>query len=336
MERYAKQILFDGIRKEGQEKLLEGKVVIIGCGALGTVIANNLVRAGVGYIRLVDRDYIEMSNLQRQLLYDEEDIKNNLPKVIAAENKLKKINSSIRIESIITDVNSKNAAAVCEGMDVILDATDNFNTRFLINDVSVKLGIPWIYGGAIGSTGMIHTIIPGKTPCFRCIFPDIPPAGAADTCDTVGVLNSITNIIASLQSTEALKLLTGNMEEIIKEIRYLDIWQNVHENISMSKKESCKTCGKNDFEYLNNDSEDAIYLCGKDSVQVNPMNQSISVNQIIERLNGLDIAVRKNPYYLKFTYEDVQFTLFYDGRAILKNIADVTKARSLYARIIGL
>lgn len=336
MERYEKQMLFEGIGVEGQKKLLNKKVVIIGCGALGTVISNNLARSGVGYIRLVDRDYIELSNLQRQILFDEEDIKNNLPKVIAAENKLKRINSDITIESIITDVNSKNIVQLCEGMDVILDATDNLQTRFLINDTAVKLNIPWVYGGAIGSTGMTHTIIPGETPCFRCIFPDMPPTGAVDTCDTVGVLNAITGIVASMQSTEAIKLLAEKKEAVAKEMRFIDIWMNHCESLAIEKKDSCVACGEEKYEFLYRETDEAVYLCGKDSVQINPMNEGICAESLIRRLEPLGIEVKKNLYYLKFIAEDVQFTLFYDGRAILKNTSDMNKAKSLYAKYVGL
>lgn len=334
MERYSKQILFGEIGEYGQKKLRDAKVVVIGCGALGTVIVNNLARSGVGYIKIVDRDYIELSNLQRQILFDEEDIDNNLPKVIAAEYKLKKINSSIIIESIIKDVNSNNIENICKDMNLILDATDNLNIRYLINDVSIKLNIPWIYGAVIGSTGMTHTIIPEQTPCFRCIMPNIPPAGSIDSCDLVGVLNTIVNIIASIQSTEAIKFLIGKTKDIINGLRYIDVWNNDFETIEISHKENCPACN-NKFEFLNSNMQDAIFLCGKDSVQVNPMNKEISSNSIIEKLESKGIKVRQNKFFLKFEVEGVVFTLFYDGRAILKNISDTIKAKALYGKYIG-
>ena len=215
MNRYEKQILYSEIGAKGQKLLLNSKVIIIGCGALGTVIANNLVRSGVGFIKIVDRDYIELSNLQRQMLFDEDDLENNIPKAIAASQKLKKINSTIQIESIVDDVNSKNIEDLCSGMDVILDATDNLQTRYLINDISIKLNIPWVYGGVIGSTGMVHTIIPHKTPCLRCMFPEIAPAGSVETCDTAGVLNPITSIVASTESMEAIKILLNRKDVVI-------------------------------------------------------------------------------------------------------------------------
>ncbi|MEW9124350.1 MAG: ThiF family adenylyltransferase [Thermotaleaceae bacterium] len=336
MERYAKQILFQEIGREGQEKLLASKVVIIGCGALGTVIANNLTRSGVGYIKIVDRDYIELSNLQRQILFDEEDIEKNLPKAVAAQEKLKKINSSIVIESVIADVNARNIEGICKGMDLILDATDNFNIRFLINDISVKLNIPWIYGGAISSTGMTHTIIPGETPCFRCMMPDIPPAGAVDTCDLVGVLNSTVNVIASLQSVEAIKLLIGKKTDLIKGVRYIDIWHNDFEVFEKRRRKDCPTCQEYHFEYLENRTEDAVYLCGQDSIQINPINNKISTESILQKLEAAGVKVQKNAFFLRFKVEEVQVTLFYDGRAILKNTSDIAHAKSLYARYIGL
>ena len=335
MERYEKQMLFQEIGSEGQIKLLNKKVVIIGCGALGTVISNNLVRSGVGFIKLIDRDYIEISNLQRQILFDEEDIKNNIPKAVAAANKLKLINSSIVIESILTDVNSKNIESLCEGMDVIMDATDNLQTRYLINDISIKLNIPWVYGGAIGSTGMVHTIIPHETPCLRCMFPEIPPIGSTDTCDTVGVLNSITSIVASLQSMEAIKLLLDKNDAVIKGLHYIDIWANEFESIDLNIDKSCAACGEKRFDFLDRATDEAVYLCGKNSIQINPLQKNISVEEIINRLKTLNIEVKQNAYFIKFTVEDVQFTLFYDGRAMLKNTADINKAMSLYAKYVG-
>jgi len=335
MNRYEKQILFHGIGEEGQKKLKEAKVAIIGCGALGTVIADNLARAGVGFIRIADRDYIELSNLQRQTLFDEEDIKQNLPKAVAAQKKLERINSYIEIEAEVLHVNSLNIEKLCKDVDLILDATDNFNIRFLINDVAIKLGIPWVYGGVIGSTGVLSPIIPGETPCLRCIIPDIPDSGSIDTCDTIGVLNGITNIIASYQATEALKILTGQRENLIKGMLYIDVWENTFEFVSPSKKESCITCGDEDFEFLTRKEEDAVSLCGKNSVQINPYNNNVSIEGIAKRLDSIGITPKRNSYFMKFTIEEGQFTLFYDGRAIIKNVTDLNRARSLYSKYIG-
>ncbi len=335
MKRYEKQILFDGIGEEGQKRLQSSKVIVIGCGALGTVVCNNLVRAGVGYIKIVDRDYIELSNLQRQILFDEKDIEDNLPKAEAAKIKLQMINSEVTIQSEVVDVNSRNIEELCKGMDLILDATDNFNIRYLINDVSMKLNIPWIYGGVIGSMGVLSPIIPGETPCFRCFMPHAPSAGAVDTCDTVGVLNGITSIIASYQSNEALKILTLKPENLIKGLLYIDIWENNFDTVTPSRKEDCKACGTKEYEYLESKDEDAVVLCGKNSIQINPYSKTISADNIINKLKSIGINPQSNSFFIRFEIEDVMFTLFYDGRAIIKNVTDIKKAKSLYAKYIG-
>lgn len=336
MERYEKQMLFGEIGQEGQKVLLNKKAVIIGCGALGTVISNNLARSGIGHLRIVDRDYIEISNLQRQILFDEEDIEANMPKAAAAEKKLNKINSSINIESKVVDVNSKNIQELCQGMDIILDATDNLQTRYLINDVAIKLNIPWVYGGVIGSSGMVHSVIPHQTPCLRCMFPEIPPVGAIETCDTAGVLNSITSMVASMQSIEAIKILLDKKDSIVKGLLFMDIWNNDFEMIDFQIDENCIVCGEKQFEFLNRESDDAVYLCGKNSIQINPLQKNVSAEDIVKRLESLNIEYKQNAYFIKFTVEDVPFTLFYDGRAILKNTADINRARSLYARYVGI
>ena len=244
MKRYEKQILYSEIGIEGQEKLLSKRIIIIGCGGLGSIIANNLTRAGVGFIRIIDPDYVETSNLQRQVLFDEEDVEYNLPKAIAAENKLKKINSSITIEAVVAKLDSINIEDYCRGMDIIIDGTDNFKTRYLINDTSIKLNIPWIYGGVIGSTGMVHTTIPHKTPCLRCMFPEIPETGSFETCHTKGVLNSITSIVGSLESTEAIKVLLGKSEDVIKGLQYIDIWKNEFELLDLEINKDCIYCSE--------------------------------------------------------------------------------------------
>jgi len=335
LERYAKQMLYNEIGIEGQKQLLSKKAVIIGCGALGTVIANNLARAGIGYIKIVDRDYIEISNLNRQILYDEVDIRNNLPKAVTAEKKLKRINSTIEIESIIADVNSRNIESICEGMDIILDGTDNLQTRYLINDTAIKLNIPWVYGAVIGSSGMVHSIIPNQTPCLRCMFPNIPTIGSVETCDTAGVLNMITSIVASMEAMEAIKILLKRNDAIIKGLQFIDIWTNDFEYIDMIMDENCTACGKKEFEFLERNSEEAVYLCGKNSIQINPLQRIISAEDIIQRLKSLNIDVTYNAYFIKFSVEDVQITLFYDGRAIIKNTSDIKKATSLYSKYIG-
>src|ERR1700733_1445194 len=231
LERYSRQVRFYGVGEGGQRRLLDSHVTLCGCGALGTVRANALVRAGVGHVRLVDRDFIETSNLQRQVLFDEHDGAENLPKAEAAARKLGAINSSVHVEPVVTDIDRTNILELCGDADLILDGTDNFEIRYLINDVAVKLGKPWVYGGSIGSHGQTMTILPGETPCLRCVFEAAPAPGEAATCETAGVLSPIVNIIASYQATEAIKLLTGHKERVNRELLYFDVWENTQRRI---------------------------------------------------------------------------------------------------------
>src|SRR5262245_59960360 len=223
LERYSRQMRFPGIGKAGQEKLLASRVTLCGCGALGTVLANVLVRAGVGFVRIVDRDFVEPSNLQRQVLFDESDVANNLPKAEAAATKLRQINSSVAVEPVVADIDRTNIEELCRDADVILDGSDNFEVRYLINDVAVKHGKPWVYGGAVGSQGMSMTVIPGETPCLRCVFEAAPNPGDVGTCETAGVLAPTVNIVASYQATEAIKLLSGNKPAVNREPLILDV-----------------------------------------------------------------------------------------------------------------
>src|SRR3954451_24982858 len=245
LERYSRQMRFGGILEKGQRKLLDSRVTLCGCGALGTVIANALVRAGVGFVRIVDRDFIESHNLQRQVLFDESDIAANLPKAEAAARKLRVINSTVTVEPVVTDIDRTNILELSKDADIILDGTDNFEIRYLINDVSVKLGKPWVYGGSIGSHGQTMTIIPGQTPCLRCVFEAAPGPGEAATCETAGVLSPIVNIVASYQVTEALKILTGHREQVSRELIFIDVWDNVHRRIKIAPllgKVDCPCC----------------------------------------------------------------------------------------------
>jgi molybdopterin-synthase adenylyltransferase len=338
LERYSRQILFQHIGKEGQLKLLNSTAVIVGMGALGTVIANHLVRSGVGYIRFIDRDFVELSNLQRQTLYGEEDANLQLPKVIAAEKRLKDINSMVKLEPIIADINMNNAEDLLKDFDVIVDGTDNFMTRYLINDVAVKHGIPWVYGGAVSSRGMFATIIPGKTPCYRCLFPDMPP-GLGENCDTVGVLSPITDIIGSFEAMEALKLLVGaptnpNLEQI-------DIWDNstFQMDISEGKNPNCPTCSQHHYEYLEKSaSHQATYttLCGRDTVQIVPRKQTeYDFSRIKANLEKIG-TVQQNAYLLRFKPdEEISMVLFKDGRVLIHGTNDIVQAKTYYAKYIG-
>ena len=257
LERYSRQILFKEIGEAGQLKLLKSRVAIVGVGALGTVIANHLVRSGVGYVRLIDRDLVELSNLQRQTLFDEEDAKLNLPKAVAAKTRLNKINSTVTVEAVITDINLDNAEELLDGFDVIVDGTDNFNTRFLINDVSIKYGIPWVHGGAVSSRGMFTVIKPGKTPCYRCLFPHVPTA-TGETCDTVGVLSPLTDIIGSFQAMETMKLLVG--AKTTPNLEQIDIWDltSMQMDISNGRNPACPCCVKGQFDFLDRTSEHQV------------------------------------------------------------------------------
>ncbi|MCM3585100.1 ThiF family adenylyltransferase [Mesobacillus maritimus] len=338
LNRYSRQLLFKPIGEEGQRKLLNSKVVIVGMGALGTVIANHLVRSGVGYVRMIDRDLVELSNLQRQSLYDEEDAAENLPKVIAAERKLKKVNSTVKVEAVIADLHLGNAEELLSGFDVIVDGTDNFSTRYLINDVAFKLGIPWVHGGAVSSRGMYAVFIPGKTPCYRCLFPQVP-SGLGETCDTVGVLSPLTDIIGSFESVETLKLLVGadhnpNLEQV-------DIWfaSSLQMDISDGHNPECPTCVHQQFEFLDRSSEvqtSYAILCGRDTVQINPKHLAqFDLAQLAKQLKDAG-TVKKNSFLLRFTPNDsVSMVFFKDGRVLVHGVEDIVEARKYYSQYVG-
>ena len=285
--RYSRQILFPPIGLEGQRKLGEGRVAIVGMGALGTVLANHMVRAGVGYVRIIDRDFVDNSNLQRQMLYDEDDADATIPKAIAAAKRLQLINSSVVIDPHVSILNPTNAEQLLHDVDVILDGTDNFAVRFLLNDVSIKLGIPWIYGGAVASRGVSLTILPGQTPCLRCLFTQAPASGTTDTCDTAGVIGGIIHVVASFQATEALKLLVGATEQLNLSMQQWDLWFNQNSSIRVSgaKKSDCPACGHKQFDYLDAilESDTIQSLCGRNSVQIHPIIPSHTTAGILGR-----------------------------------------------------
>ncbi|HID94116.1 MAG TPA: NAD(P)H-binding protein [bacterium (Candidatus Stahlbacteria)] len=334
--RYIKQILFSKIGKQGQEKLLNSSVVIVGCGALGSVIANNLTRTGVGKIKIVDRDFVELDNLQRQILFDEEDARKSIPKAIAAVEKLKRINSTISLEAKVCDVNSTNIEEIIDDVDIVLDGTDNMETRFLINDACVKNNIPWIYGAAIGATGLTMNIIPGKTPCLRCVIAKLPPAGALPTCETAGVLNTITNIVASLETSEAIKMLVGD-ESINRKLIYFDVWNSSLDKIGIRRDKDCPTCVKGEFSVLNAEEISwSAVLCGRNAVQVRPPKQTkISLENLGQQLAKVGEVVHKG-YVLFFKIDSYELIIFPDARAIIKGTTDIPMARSLYAKYIGI
>jgi len=333
MERYSRHILLKEIGEEGQIKLSKSSVTIVGCGALGNTIANNLVRAGIGQIQIIDRDIVEMSNIQRQSLFDEKDI--GLPKAWVAVKKLRKVNSKIKINPVVEDLNNTNIEDIIDGADLVIDGTDNMETRFLINDACIKHKIPWIYGGAIGTHGMSMNIIPSSTPCFRCVFPKLPNAGALPTCDTAGVLNTIPPIIASIESTEALKILLG--KTINNKLLTYDVWTHDFQSIKIKKNNECECCVKHNFEFLNAKKKTRIVsLCGEKAVQITPAKTGmLSFEPLAQKLQKSG-KVEVTNFILKFTVDSYQINIFKSGRAIVYGTNDEKIAKSLYAKYVGL
>lgn len=336
-ERYSRQILFPGIGKAGQGKLSNSRVVIIGCGALGASHAEILSRAGVGRLKIVDRDFVEFTNLQRQTLFKESDATDRLPKAIAAKMRIAEINSEIQVEAVVADVNRSNVEQIIRDADLVLDGTDNFQIRYLLNDACVKLGKTWIYGAAVSSYGTTMTIIPGETPCLRCVFEEMPDAGSSPTCDTAGVIMPIIATISSVQTSEAIKLLVGDRDALHRSLMQIDIWENDWRKIKLSAPNpDCPACGIHRYDFLDADStEFAAVLCGRDAVQIAPPNETtIDLAAFSEKIAHL-AGVKQNEYLVRFTSGDNEITVFRDGRAIVKGTDDIAVARSLYARYIG-
>jgi molybdopterin-synthase adenylyltransferase len=335
-EKYSRQILFAGLGDQGQQRLLESSVVIVGCGAIGAAAANLLVRAGVGRIRIVDRDFVEPSNLQRQTLFDEADARDALPKAVAAERKLRSINSSVSVAGTVADVNPYNAQELLAGFDVILDGTDNFETRFLVNDFAVKSGQPWIYAAAIASYGLTMTIRPGLTPCLACLLPtDRRGQGLEETCDTIGVLGPIVNLIASLEVAEAMKLLAGRETDLHGRLMSCDVWTGRFQSVKVPRNLECPVCVNREFAHLDGGAQPHITMCGRDSVQIHERGRALDLAMLKTRLAPTVDDVRQNDFLLRFRIAPYEMTIFADGRAILKGTKDPAVARSLYARYIG-
>ncbi len=333
-QRYSRQVMFHGIGEKGQEKLERSSIVIVGCGALGSNAANLLVRAGVGKVRIVDRDFVEYHNLQRQVLFDENDVKEQLPKAIAAKRRLNAINSLIEVEAIVADINVSNMERFCSGVDVILDGLDNLETRYLVNDAALKLGIPYVYGGAISSFGMTMTIIPGRTPCFRCVFPDMLPGGAMPTCETDGVLGTAAAAISSFEATEAIKIMVGS-DKLNKDLISLDIWDGSFQRLPITRKEGCPACNGN-YEFLKNKKTLLkSSLCGQSrAVQiVDTASGEIVFKQLAARLTDVQ-NLTHNEYMLSFDADNCHITVFQDGRAIIRNTLDEKQAEKLYYRYV--
>jgi molybdopterin/thiamine biosynthesis adenylyltransferase len=335
-ERYSRQILFRGIGVEGQHRLAEARIAIVGCGATGSALASLLARAGVGTLWIIDRDYVEPSNLQRQSLFEESDAVDSLPKAVAAARKIAAFNSEITVKAHTQDLVPGNVNALLDGMNVILDGTDNFETRYLVNDYALKHSLPWIYTAAVGSYGVTMNVLPGKTACLACIFPDTP-RGMVETCETSGILNSAVNLVASIAATEAMKVLLGGpaAAQLRKTLWSFDVWTSEQAEIAADKpRPGCRACGERDFVHLAGEGRPHITMCGRNSVQIHERARPIDFAEMQQRLETHGI-VRHNEFVLKFWRDPYEMTLFPDGRAIIKGTTDTGVARSLYARFVG-
>jgi molybdopterin/thiamine biosynthesis adenylyltransferase len=335
-ERYSRQILFPGIGVEGQKRLAAGRVAIVGCGATGSALASLLARAGVGMLRIIDRDYVEPSNLQRQSLFDEADAAESLPKAVAAAQKIARFNSEILVEAKVEDVTPQNIEVLLQDIEVILDGTDNFETRYLLNDYAVKLSRPWIYSAAVGSYAVTLNVLPGTTACLACIFPD-SPRGMVETCETSGILNTAVNLVASVAASECMKMLLG--DAALGKLRHTlwshDVWTNDHSEIAAGKpRAGCRACCERNFVHLAGEGRPHITMCGRNSVQIHERARPIDFLEMQRRLEVQGL-VRHNEFVLKFWHEPYEIILFPDGRAIIKGTTDTGVARSLYARFVG-
>ena len=334
-EKYSRQVLFAGLGEKGQQRLLKSSAVLVGCGALGTSAANLLVRAGVGRLRIVDRDFVEPSNLQRQTLFDEADARDALPKAVAAERKLRAINSGVAVEGVVGDLTPANAEALLTGCDLILDGTDNFETRFLMNDAALRFGVPWIYAAAVASYGVTMTIRPGETACLACLLESRAETGLMETCDTAGILGAIVGVISSLQTAEATKILAGKWDALHGRLLSCDVWTGRFQSVRVARNAECRACVRREFTYLAGQAQPHLTMCGRDSVQVHERARRLDLGELRARLAATVEEVRNNAYLLRFRVPPYEMTVFTDGRAIIKGTRDPAVARSLYARYIG-
>lgn len=363
--RYHRQMLLPAIGEAGQQRLADARVLLVGCGALGSVIADTLARAGVGMLRIVDRDLVELTNLQRQVLFSERDVEHGIPKAEAARARIELVNGDVAVEAHVDDFSARNAEHLVERIDLIMDGLDNFETRYLLNDLAVQRGLPYVYGGAVGTTGLSLTVLPHprhrgtpaggavtwdveqSTPCLRCVFPEAPPPGSSPTCDTAGVLGPAVATIASHQAAQAIKLLTGNLAAIDRRLLSIDLWTNQHRrfDVDQAAGEGCPCCGAGRFDYLEGGGESsATTLCGRDAVQVMPGGDrdGIDLDEVATRLASHG-AFTRNGFLLRGTFEHehgeqgaaIELTLFPDGRAIVKGTTAPQTARSIYARYVG-
>jgi len=342
-ERYSRQILFAPLGPEGQQRLLDSRAAVVGCGALGTVVAGLLVRAGVGHLRIIDRDFVEFSNLQRQTLFEESDAQDALPKAVAAERRLRAANSGVEIEGVVADLTPENIAEWLEGFPLILDGTDNFETRMLVNDYAVSTGIPWIYAAAVGSYGVTFTVRPGETACLACMMEspiDENTAVEANirpdvTCDTGGVLNMAAGVVGALEAAEAIKMLSGRSEALSGRLVSCDVWTGRFQSMRVERLAGCRCCGQRQFDWLQGEAQPQVTMCGRDSVQIHERRRSLDLEELARRLAPVAGPIRTNGFLLRFSVPQAHVTVFPDGRAVFKGTKDPTVARSLYARYIG-
>jgi molybdopterin-synthase adenylyltransferase len=333
-ERYSRQILFREIGVEGQARLSSSRVAIVGCGATGSALAALLSRAGVGFLRIIDRDYVELSNLQRQTLFEESDAAESLPKAVAARRQIAAFNSDVQVDARVADLTPQNIVELLSGNHIVLDGTDNFETRYLINDFAVRESLPWIYTAAVGSYGVTMNVLPGETACLQCIFPE-SPTGMIETCDTSGILNSAVNLMASISATETIKMLVGAKAKLRGTLLSFDVWSNDHAEVSATRpREGCRCCGERQFVHLAGEGRPHITLCGRNSVQIHERQRPVNFDLLQQRL-AVHGTVRHNEFVLKFWRDPYELTLFPDGRAIIKGTTDAAVARSLYARFVG-
>lgn len=338
-ERYSRQALFRGIGWQGQERIRNSRVLLVGCGALGSVIAEILVRAGVGSITIADRDYVDESNLQRQSLFTEEDWREGIPKAIAAARHLGAINSTVQIQAAVMDVRAGTIGDLVSGRHVILDGTDNFETRYLLNDASLRWDIPWVYGACVGAYGISVAFVPHRTPCLRCLLELMPPPGSSPTCDTAGVIGPIVHLVAAMESTEALKLLTGQMDQLNRSMVSMDLWDNRYASLDISvrgRNPECPACGRGELEFLEGRMEGrAELMCGRNAVQISrSVPRPVDFAPVVKRLAPQG-AVTQNAYLLKACVGGYEVALFRDGRAIIRGAKDIEEARGVYSKWIG-
>lgn len=340
LSRYSRQILFDGIGEAGQRRLIDSRVAVVGMGALGTVLANHMVRAGVGFVRIIDRDFVEASNLQRQMLYHERHAEEGLPKAIAAAETLRNINSQVIVEPIVADLTWQNAEQHLADVDLVLDGTDNFQVRFLLNDVCVKHGIPWVYGGGVSAHGATFPIQPGETPCLRCLFDSAPAPGTTQTCDTAGVIGPIIHIIASYQAVEAMKILVGARDKVRRTMLSVGVWDYMTSSVDIThaKNPNCPCCGKKEFAFLEPQTGNlTTSLCGRQTIQISPYEPwEVDLPAMAERLKQSG-KVESNKFLVRFYItDDLRLVIFQDGRVLVQGTDDISTARSLYAKYIGM